>query len=133
MKIMKKIGDFKKFISFLEDTEEFIKVFKHFLPSPKMQYSLNEIAELYSKSTEEIIKKIEVKDELTFAGGIFKITYTSSKEFKVSVEGYFQDSAKKWVKKETNNLLPISNLTESALKELQDTKEVSYEISNSAE
>ncbi|PEE26076.1 hypothetical protein CON98_32485, partial [Bacillus toyonensis] len=68
-----------------------------------------------------------------FAGGIFKITYTSSKEFKVSMEGYFQDSAKKWVKKETNNLLPTSNLTESALKELQDAKEVSYEISNSAE
>lgn len=130
---MKKIGDFKKFISFLEDTEEFIKVFKQFLPSPKMQYNLNEIAELYSKSTEEIIKKIEVKEELTFAGGIFKITYTSSKEFKVSMEGYFQDSAKKWVKKETKNLLPTSNLTESALKELQDAKEVSYEISNSAE
>ncbi|MDA2737659.1 hypothetical protein PDQ75_21115 [Bacillus cereus group sp. Bc015] len=130
---MKKIGDFKKLRSLLEDTEEFIKIFKRFLPSPKIQYNLNEIAELYSESTEEIIKKIEVNDKLTFAGGIFKITYTSSKEFKVSMDGYFQDSAKKWVKKETNNLLPTSNLTESALKELQDAKEVSYEISNSAE
>ncbi|GCF70226.1 MULTISPECIES: hypothetical protein [Bacillus] len=130
---MKKIGDFKKLRSLLEDTEEFIKIFKQFLPSPKIQYNLNEIAELYSESTEEIIKKIEVNDKLTFAGGIFKITYTSSKEFKVSMDGYFQDSAKKWVKKETNNLLPTSNLTESALKELQDAKEVSYEISNSAE
>ncbi|HDR4427365.1 hypothetical protein PDK16_18995 [Bacillus cereus] len=130
---MKKIGDFKKLRSLLEDTEEFIKIFKQFLPSPKIQYNLNEIAELYSESTEEIIKKIEVNDKLTFAGGIFKITYTSSKEFKVSMDGYFQDSAKKWVKKETNNLLPTSNLTESALKELQDAKEVSYEISNSTE
>ncbi|MDV6036387.1 hypothetical protein N7X28_07845 [Bacillus sp. SM-B1] len=130
---MKKIGDFKKLRSLLEDTEEFIKIFKQFLPSPKIQYNLNEIAELYSESTEEIIKKIEVNDKLTFAGGIFKITYTSSKEFKVSMDGYFQDSAKKWVKKETNNSLPTSNLTESALKELQDAKEVSYEISNSAE
>ncbi|PWN76878.1 hypothetical protein [Bacillus paranthracis] len=130
---MKKIGDLKKLRSLLEDTEEFIKIFKQFLPSPKIQYNLNEIAELYSESTEEIIKKIEVNDKLTFAGGIFKITYTSSKEFKVSMDGYFQDSAKKWVKKETNNLLPTSNLTESALKELQDAKEVSYEISNSAE
>ncbi|MGG0293770.1 hypothetical protein ABEY30_00385 [Bacillus pacificus] len=130
---MKKIGDFKKLRSLLEETEEFIKIFKQFLPSPKIQYNLNEIAELYSESTEEIIKKIEVNDKLTFAGGIFKITYTSSKEFKVSMDGYFQDSTKKWVKKETNNLLPTSNLTESALKELQDAKEVSYEISNSAE
>lgn len=89
--------------------------------------TLNEVAKLYSKVTDEIINKT-VEDGYNYAGGKFKINYLDEGEFSVGIYLYFQDSKENWIQKENKDIITTDELTSESYEELKEKKEIVYDV-----
>lgn len=112
---------------FFDDPIQVIDMIKDmFSNEPK---SLNDIARLYSKASDEIIIKTLEKEKFKYGGGKFHIkNLENNKEIEVSIELYFQDDNDNWIKKENKDLISADEFTEEALEELKKKKEITYNI-----
>lgn len=94
--------------------------------SPNMTF--DEIAEKYSPSLDEIIKKYQAEG-VTFAAGKFKIACFDENNFTLGFELYFQDAAKKWSKvARTSSPYEKIYLDSKTWLELKNIKEKTFDV-----
>ena len=114
------------FGAFGATTSNVIDTFLSVIISPNME--LDELAEIYSKKLDSIIRDEQAKN-LSYVGGTFKISYADEKFFNLSFELYFQDRDGDYVKKGAKSKPQSTEyLNEKALEELRGKKEIIYEI-----
>lgn len=114
--------------TFHEDLRNLLEKATRFLHKLS-QVGLDELADLYSDSIDEYIIMRCQQSQLTYVGGHFVIIYANEKYFKISIELYFQNLAKEWVKVTS---APIVEKTEQLkpddLETLKTDHKVTYNI-----
>lgn len=95
----------------------------------KKPKELDELAELYSKASDQIITE-GLNQGLEFYGGKFRIHYVSTdfSKVKLELEAYFQNARAEWIKKSTESFINNKLLTPDAYTELTNEKIVEYEL-----
>jgi hypothetical protein len=95
-----------------------------------MQISIEDLAELYSNDTDELIKSTIQTEKLNYISGKFIVTASDDlKKYMISVDLYFQDASQQWIlKNRKSDWLPIEQLKEKSIKELATTNPISFEV-----
>lgn len=107
-----------------------LDVFFDKLENIDKQLSLDELADKFSKNTDNILHTIQKKENIKFGGGVFEIIHKTEQgnKFLVSLKLYFIDKDENYLMKQIDKDLPIFMLTEIAYQELKTLKSISYDV-----
>jgi hypothetical protein len=105
--------------------------FFNYLDKENKKVTLDELANLMSDHTDEIIIDLMQKESLNFGGGIFEISYDDKKpkKFVIHLKLYFSDQNGEILLKETSKILKITNLDDADGADLKRAERISYSIS----
>lgn len=96
----------------------------------KQNYTIDELAQLYDKSTDELILEAVQKERLSFVGGKLYIAITADEfGYAVGVEAYFKNASGEWVvKKNQTASRPLDFLLLDSRSELKRLKRIEFEL-----
>ena len=107
-----------------ETMETFFSTLKDILT----RMDLDEIADTYSKRIDEYILQSQKTKGLNFISGMFTITYVTAETFSLTMELYYQNQEKEWIKEESKTARSTKYLKREALAKLKEEKKIIYEI-----
>lgn len=98
--------------------EEIEKIIVDIINRTIMRISLDTLLEIYGETIDEFIIECVKRENLSYIAGT--LTLTKLKEhLEVTVECYFQNSQKAWIKKETKNNIELSKIKQETIKDVQ--------------
>lgn len=111
----------ENFVELLKQAEEFRRLAR--------PVSLEQLAKRYSSRLDEMIRRAEKEESFRYGGGEFLITCRGEDSFTITINLYFQNLQKEWVRMQSaSGALSMRYLTEEARKELAANKEVGFDI-----
>ncbi|MCF0263424.1 hypothetical protein KW868_02920 [Acinetobacter guillouiae] len=102
----------------------------YFLKKEDQKITLDELANIMSNHTDQIIIDLMQKESLNFGGGFFEIFYDDEKpkKFDIYLKLYFLNINGDILMKETKKMLTIGCLCEKDCIELRSYKTIKYEV-----
>lgn len=112
-----------------QNIENNISLAKIMIKTLSSQMDITELASLFSDDLDKQILKAKAEN-LEYVGGIFSIFLENDEEFSLKYSLYFRDINKKLLTKEAaSDKMSLEYLSESAIKDLKNSKKIEMEIS----
>lgn len=114
---------------FLRDFIDLLS-FLNFLKKEDQKITLDELANIMSDNTDQIIIDLMQKELLNFGGGFFEIFYDDEnpKNFDINLKLYFSNKNGEILMKETRKVLAIGSLCDTDFTDLKSQKTIKYEV-----
>lgn len=106
------------------------EVAKRVYDNTKKNYTIDELAQLYDKSTDDLILNAVRREGLVFVGGKLYIAITEDElGYVVGVEAYFKRPDGEWVvKKNQSASMPLNIMLLDSRSELKRLKQIEFEL-----